>query len=105
MADALILEFEGHGLEEYERVNEILGIDMRSGEGDWPEGLLLHSASAKEGGFVVYEVWASQADQERFMAERLGQALQEGGVAGPPAMAERLGLAYRDTFEESTMVG
>jgi|SRR5690348_10607274 len=99
MADALILEFEGHGLEEYERVSEILGIDMRSGQGDWPNGLLLHSASAKEGGFVVYEVWASQADQERFMAERLGQALQEGGVEGPPARAEWLALASHHSLE------
>jgi hypothetical protein len=88
MADALILEFDGFGVDTYEQVNAILGIDMQSGEGDWPEGLLLHTASEKDGGFVVYEIWASQADQERFMEERLAKALQEGGVEGPPARAE-----------------
>ncbi|HEU4599678.1 MAG TPA: hypothetical protein VFS26_08020 [Solirubrobacterales bacterium] len=93
MADGLILEFEGVGLDAYERVNGKLGIDMESGEGDWPQGLLFHSAGAKEGGFVVYEVWASQGDQERFMEGRLGQALQEGGIDAPPVRAEWLNLA------------
>ncbi|HET7121083.1 MAG TPA: hypothetical protein VFI17_07515 [Solirubrobacterales bacterium] len=93
MADGLILEFEGYGLDEYERVNGKLGIDMASGEGDWPQGLLFHSAGGKDGGFVVYEVWASQADQQRFMEERLGQALREGGIDGPPARVEWLNLA------------
>jgi hypothetical protein len=99
MADALILEFEGYGLDEYKRVNGILGIDMESGEGDWPDGLLLHSASVKGGGFVIYEVWASQADQERFMAERLGQALQGGGIEGPPVRAEWLVLSSHHNLE------
>jgi len=93
MADALILEFEGFGQETYEKVNDLLGVDMESGEGDWPPGLLFHSGAAKDGGFVVVEVWDSQASQERFMAERLGPALAQGGVDGPPARAEWLALA------------
>lgn len=92
MADGLILEFEGYGLDEYERVNGKLGIDMATGEGEWPQGLLFHTAGSKEGGFVVFEVWASQADQQRFMEGRLGQALQEGGIEGPPARVEWLDL-------------
>ncbi|MGN6275615.1 MAG: hypothetical protein ACTHNP_06760 [Solirubrobacterales bacterium] len=99
MADALILEFEGYGLDEYEKVNSILGVDMQSGEGDWPEGLLLHSASIKPGGFLIYEVWASQEDQERFMNERLGRALQEGGVEGPPARSDWLDLQSHHNLE------
>jgi hypothetical protein len=90
MAEAVILEFEGVGIDAYERVNGILGIDMQSGEGDWPAGLLVHSAAAKPGGFLVYELWASKVDQERFMQERLGQALQQGGIDGPPARLEWL---------------
>jgi hypothetical protein len=38
MADGLILEFDGFGVEKYEQVNELLGIDMNTGEGDWPGG-------------------------------------------------------------------
>jgi hypothetical protein len=93
MADGLILEFEGFGEETYRRVNERLGIDMDSGEGDWPAGLLSHTGGAKPGGWVVFEVWASRDDQERFMSERLGQALAEGGVGGPPSRVEWIDLA------------
>jgi hypothetical protein len=92
MADALVLEFdEDRAL--YERVNGLLGIDPASGEGDWPPGLLFHSGAAKPGGFLVFEIWESKADQERFMEERLGRALQEGGVSGPPSRLEWLDLA------------
>lgn len=97
MAEALILEFNGVGAEDYERVNGHLGIDMQSGEGDWPEGLLMHVAAAKAGGLVVYEIWSSQEAQERFMNERLGKALQDGGIEGPPARVEWMGhLAHHD---------
>jgi hypothetical protein len=97
MADALILEFDEVGVEDYKRVNDKLGIDMQSGTGDWPTGLLSHSAATKQGGLVVYEVWASQADQERFMETRLGKALQDGGIEGPPSRMEWLGhLAHHD---------
>ncbi len=97
MADAVILEFEGVGAEDYERVNGLLGIDMQSGEGDWPQGLLMHAAATKPGGLIVYEVWASQADQERFMEGRLGKALGDGGIEGPPSRLEWLEhLAHHD---------
>lgn len=88
MADGLILEFDGLDAETYQRINERLGIDMASGAGEWPSGLLSHTGGAKAGGWVVFEVWSSRAEQERFMAERLGQALQEGGVEGPPSRLE-----------------
>ena len=95
MAKGLILEFDGD-VQTYERVTERLGIDVASGEGDWPAGLLFHSGGAKPGGWIVSEVWASREDQERFMAERLGQALKEAGVEDPPIRVEWFDLAaYR----------
>jgi hypothetical protein len=93
MAAGLLLEFDGVGREEYEAVNERLGIDAATGEGDWPDGLLFHAGGAKPGGWVVMEVWESQEAQERFMQDRLGRALQEGGVSGPPGRVEWLDLA------------
>lgn len=97
MAQGLILEFDGFGKETYEAVNERLGIDMATGAGEWPPGLLSHAGGAKPGGWVVMEVWASKADQERFMQDRLGRALQEGGVSGPPSRMEWLDLAAYHT--------
>jgi hypothetical protein len=38
--EALILEFTGAGEAEYGAVNKLLGIDMRTGEGEWPAGRL-----------------------------------------------------------------
>jgi hypothetical protein len=93
MADGLILEFDGFGVDTYERVNGALGIDMESGEGDWPEGLVSHIGAASDGGFVIFEVWRSKADQERFMEGRLAAALRAGGVDSPPIRTEWLDLA------------
>jgi hypothetical protein len=93
MAEGLILEFDGVGRAEYAAVNERLGIDMASGQGDWPAGLVFHAGGAKPGGWVVFEIWDSREAQGQFMNDRLGRALQEGGITGPPSRAEWLDLA------------
>jgi hypothetical protein len=93
MAEAVILEFDGVNREHYDAVNERLGIDAASGQGDWPEGLVFHAGGAKPGGWVVFEVWESKDHQQRFMEGRLGRALQEGGVTAPPTRVEWLELA------------
>jgi hypothetical protein len=86
MAAGLILEFEGVTLDHYQAVNDALGIDMGTGKGDWPDGLLTHSAGLNEDGhLVVMEVWDSPEHQARFMEGRLGEALQKGGVTDPPS--------------------
>jgi hypothetical protein len=97
MPEGLILEFDGVGADQYNAVNASLGIDPSTGQGDWPDGLLSHAGGTKEGGLVVFEVWESKEAQGRFMDGRLGQALQEGGIAGPPARVEWLELAGYST--------
>jgi hypothetical protein len=99
MAEGLILEFDGFDSTHYEAVNERLGIDPQSGEGDWPSGLLYHAAGTKDGGFVVFEIWNSKADQEQFMNDRLGRALQEGGVTEPPSRVEWIDVAAHRNLE------
>jgi len=86
MAQSIILEFKGAGKSEYDQVNKLLGIDFETGAGDWPDGLLQHTASvAANGDLVVFEVWESKAVQESFMA-RLGPALHGAGVSEPARM-------------------
>ena len=86
MAAGVILEFEGVTLNEYRAVNAALGIDHETGEGDWPDGLVTHSAGLNENGhLVVMEVWDTPEHQARFMEERLGEALVKGGVTTPPS--------------------
>lgn len=97
MAEAVVLEFEGIGRETYEAVNARLGIDAATGEGDWPSGLTFHAGVETDDGLIVFEVWESRAAQAAFMESRLGQALQEGGVTGPPARVRWAGvLAVRN---------
>jgi len=85
MVAQLILEFDGVTEKEYEAVNGVLGIDMASGTGDWPDGLQTHAAGLTEDGrFIVTEVWDTPEHQARFMEGRLGEALAKGGITGPP---------------------
>jgi hypothetical protein len=93
MAEGLILEFDGVGRSQYEAVNEKLGIDPETGEGEWPAGVQFHAGGAKPGGWVVFEVWESRQAQQEFMNNRLGRALQEGGISEPPSRVEWLDLA------------
>jgi hypothetical protein len=89
MTEVLILEFDGYSAETYDRVNKTLGIDMHSGEGDWPAGLHTHLAGPTEGGgWIIVEVWESQEDQDAFMQSRLGPALNQVGFTGAPKRAE-----------------
>jgi hypothetical protein len=84
MADVLVLEFTGGTAEQYRQVNEALGLDQQTGEGDWPAGLLHHAGAATAGGdLMVVEIWDSQAAQAAFMADRLGPALGQVGVPAP----------------------
>jgi hypothetical protein len=87
MADGLIIEFEGVTRDLYDAVNAILGVDPTDpNSAGWPAGLLYHAGGEKAGGAVVFEVWASKGDQERFLGEQLGPALQQAGAPQPSRM-------------------
>ena len=88
MAEGLVLEFEGVGREQYRAVNAALGIDPDTGQGEWPAGLTFHAGGGTAGGWLVFEVWESRDAQGRFMEERLGRALQEGGITAAPSRVE-----------------
>jgi len=86
MAAGVILEFDGVTKKEYDAVNAALGMDMDTGKGDWPDGMISHSAGLNEDGqFVVMEVWDSPEHQARFMEQRLADALVKGGISSPPS--------------------
>ncbi len=101
MAVELILDFEGVTSVEYDAVNKELGLDPATGEGDWPDGMLLHSAGLSSNGhFVVTEVWNSMEQQEAFMHDRLGEALGKGGITGPPFSVTWIELVSHLDLEE-----
>ncbi len=85
MAVGLILKFTGVGRTEYDAVNAKLNINQADGSGDWPPGLESHVAGdGDDGAFYVIEVWTSREAQGTFMQNRLGRALQEGGITNAP---------------------
>ena len=85
MAAGLIWKFDTTSRDLYDAVTARLRIDMDSGAGDWPAGLLSHAAGTGDGGsLIVMEVWESRDAQARFMQERLGRALAEGGITTQP---------------------
>ena len=87
MAYGIVIRFEGVTEQQYWAVNDKLGI-QRDGTGNWPDGIKSHTGGPTADGWVVTEVWDSKADQERFMASRLGPALGEVGVPDPVQVIE-----------------
>jgi hypothetical protein len=85
MAEVIIIELDADPAL-YSKVNGILGFDPTTRTGDWPKGLLTHVGGSGDGTIVVVEVWESRADQESFMASRLGPALGQAGASEPKRM-------------------
>jgi hypothetical protein len=83
MPEALVIEFAGVDASKYLEVNSILGIDPKTGEGDWPEGLVSHTGGTSQGGLVVFEIWETREAQDSFMSSRLGPALGQAEVPEP----------------------
>jgi hypothetical protein len=95
MAYGIVLEFTDVDGKQYDAVNEKLGIDMASGKGDWPAGLLSHAAGPLPAGWIVSEIWESKSAQESFMAGRLGAALADAGVPAPTRVTDSELVSYR----------
>lgn len=81
MAVAMLMQAPGLTAEIYDSAMEHLEWD----EKDLPEGFISHYACPTSDGWLVFDVWESQEDFERFAQERLGAALAAatGGQAPP----------------------
>ncbi|GGT53726.1 hypothetical protein [Streptomyces purpureus] len=79
MAIAMLVD-NPHGSQEiYDKVREQLGMQEK------PAGGIFHAAGpSPTGGWRVIEIWESEDDAKRFIAERLAPALQAAGASGPP---------------------
>jgi heme-degrading monooxygenase HmoA len=87
MAVLMIMEAPGATTAEYDRTNEILGIQ---GDEDAPEGLIQHVAAHDGDALIIIDVWESEEALGRFFDERLGAALEEAGVASKSSEPQRL---------------
>lgn len=80
MSVMVIIELDGVTVEQYEQVNETMGVSRVA---DVP-GLLSHTAAQADDGLLIVDVWESAEAFEGFVEERLGAALAQAGVSGRP---------------------
>ena len=81
MAIAVILDFPGGTLEQYDQVVDRMGF-AKGGPG--PSGALFHWATKSEDGLRVVDVWEDRETFERFSEEKIAPLSREVGIAGPP---------------------
>ncbi len=81
MAVAVVLDFEGGTLEQYDRVVELMGLE-RGGAG--PEGALFHWVTVTDDGIRVTDVWESREQIAAYAETSIGPHSQAAGLPGPP---------------------
>ena len=82
MAEAIIWEFDGVDRDDYDAVNDKLGIDPAGGAG-WPEGLIFHTGAGKPGGWVVMTTPRDQTRSRAYYS----------------IMSDRLNFGYRELMD------
>jgi hypothetical protein len=80
MAVAVILDFDGGTIDQYEQVIEKMGFVH---EGTGGPGGLFHWVTKTDNGFRVTDVWATREDFEKFSEEKIGPYSQEAGLPQP----------------------
>ena len=80
MAIAVYVEQPLATVDTYDAVSR----EMEFDRSDPPKGLIAHHAAiAPDGGMVIFDVWESQDDYQRFVDEKLRPALEK--AIGPEA--------------------
>jgi hypothetical protein len=80
MAVLITGEVPGMTVEQYDKVNELMGISSATDI----DGLICHTAGPTDGGMYISDVWESQGAFERFIKERLMPSFDQLGIAGGP---------------------
>jgi|1186.fasta_scaffold769571_1 hypothetical protein len=81
MAVLMLLDMPGATTEQYDQLNEAMGIH---GDEDAPEGLIHHVVGSDENGLTIVDVWESEEAFGRFAEERLRPAVEDVGIQDGP---------------------
>ncbi len=93
MAVGMLMQAPGLNAELYDSVMEHLEWEER----DLPTGFVSHYAGPTKDGWLVFDVWESQEDFERFYEERLASALAAAaGGQLPPIEPQFIALHNQD---------
>jgi hypothetical protein len=83
MPVAIVMDFEGGTLEQYDEILERMGF-ARGGEG--VVGGLFHWVTKTDTGIRVTDVWETAEQYQEFAEEHIGPITQEVGVPAPPQL-------------------
>ncbi|MBS1888758.1 MAG: hypothetical protein JSU06_16365 [Actinobacteria bacterium] len=83
MAVAIVMDFPGGTLQQYDEVIEKMGL---AAGGPTPPSALFHWVTEVDGGLRVTDVWETRDAFDAFAAEQIGPITAEVGVPGPPEM-------------------
>lgn len=101
MAVLMIMEADGVTTEDYDRLNDAVGVH---GDEDAPDGLIQHSAGVDENGrFVVVDLWESEEKLAAFF-ERLGPAMEQVGMPQTQPKIMQAHNHTRGTSEEAAVL-
>jgi hypothetical protein len=78
---AVVLDFEGSTLDQYDEVVGKMG--FQPGGAGAPGGLF-HWVTETPNGFRVTDVWETREQFEAFADEKIGPLTQEAGITSPP---------------------
>lgn len=83
MPVAIVMEFKGATLAQYNEVNQKMGLTPG---GPGPSGSIFHWAAEEDGTLIVTDVWESREQFDRFAQETMGPLSGQAGFPGPPKM-------------------
>ena len=84
MAVAVVMEFAGATLDQYDQVIAKMGF---SPAGAGPRGALFHWVAETADGVRVTDVWESREQFDQFAQEQIGPYTAEAGIPGPPEVS------------------
>jgi hypothetical protein len=82
MAVAIVMEFEGGTLDQYNEVIQLMGLTPG---GAGPPGALFHWVTTTDDGIRVTDVWESQEQFDQFAQEQIGPHSATVGLPEPQA--------------------
>jgi hypothetical protein len=83
MVVAVVIEFEGATLDQYDQIVELMGFEPGGPGGP---GGLFHWVTRTDTGIRVTDVWESQAAFENFAREKIVPFTQQVGIPGEPVI-------------------
>ena len=93
MAVAVIMEFNGATLEQYDQVIGKMGLTKG---GPAPAGALSHWVAATDYGILVTDLWKSRELYDAFARDQIGPYSAEAGIPEPPK------ITYYDAYNYFT---